>query len=167
MLYAMVGTTLTHLIGRALIALNFQQQRYEADFRFNLVRTRENSEQIALLGGEAAERERHLGRFSNIVTNWLAIMSRQKKLTFFTSSYSQVATIFPYVVVSPAYFSRRDAARRTDADGVGLQQRAERAVLLRHAPIATLPNGAPSSSGSSGFEACAGAKAGPRQSRRR
>ncbi len=103
--YAILGTTLTHLIGRRLIALNFLQQRFEADFRFNLVRTRENSEQIALLGGETAERERHLGRFNNIITNWLAIMSRQKKLTFFTSSYSQIATIFPYVVVSPAYFS--------------------------------------------------------------
>jgi putative ATP-binding cassette transporter len=104
-IYAIIGTTLTHLIGRALIALNFQQQRYEADFRFNLVRTRENSEQIALLGGEAAERQRHLLRFGNVVANWLAIMTRQKKLTFFTSSYAQISTIFPYVVVSPAYFS--------------------------------------------------------------
>ena len=103
--YAFVGTTLTHLIGRALIALNFQQQRYEADFRFNLVRTRESSEQIALLGGEDAERERHRGRFNRIVTNWRAIMTRQKRLTFFTASYSQISTIFPYVVVSPAYFS--------------------------------------------------------------
>jgi putative ATP-binding cassette transporter len=103
--YAFVGTTLTHLIGRALIALNFQQQRYEADFRFNLVRTRESSEQIALLGGEDAERERHRGRFNRIVTNWRAIMTRQKRLTFFTATYSQISTIFPYVVVSPAYFS--------------------------------------------------------------
>ncbi len=53
LIYACIGTTLTHLIGRPLIALNFQQQRYEADFRFNLVRVRENSEQIALLDGEA------------------------------------------------------------------------------------------------------------------
>jgi putative ATP-binding cassette transporter len=104
-IYAVIGTALTHLIGRPLIALTFQQQRYEADFRFNLVRTRENSEQIALLDGEAAERERHLGRFSSVVANWIAIMTRQKKLTFFTSGYSQVSTIFPYIVVSPAYFS--------------------------------------------------------------
>ena len=52
LIYAAIGTTLTHLIGRKLIPLNFQQQRFEADFRFNLVRTRENSEQIAALGGE-------------------------------------------------------------------------------------------------------------------
>ncbi len=103
--YAVLGTFLTHLIGWPLIPLNFQQQRFEADFRFNLVRTRENSEQIAALHGEAAERERHLSRFANVVTNWIAIMQRQKQLTFFTQSYSQASVIFPYLMVSPAYFS--------------------------------------------------------------
>jgi putative ATP-binding cassette transporter len=105
LIYAILGTTLTHLIGRALIALNFQQQRYEADFRFNLVRVRENSEQIALLGGEPAERDRLLLRFANVVSNWMAIMSRQKKLTFLTAGYSQAAVVFPYIIVSPAYFA--------------------------------------------------------------
>ena len=104
-IYAGIGTALTHLIGRALIALNFQQQRYEADFRFNLVRVRENSEQIALLAGERAERDRLLVRFGNVVANWMAIMTRQKKLTFFTAGYSQISIIFPYLVVSPAYFA--------------------------------------------------------------
>jgi putative ATP-binding cassette transporter len=105
MIYAGIGTALTHLIGRALIALNFQQQRYEADFRFNLVRVRENSEQIALLEGDQAERGRLLERFGNVMANWYAIMTRQKKLTFFTAGYSQASVIFPYVVVSPAYFA--------------------------------------------------------------
>jgi putative ATP-binding cassette transporter len=105
LIYACVGTALTHLIGRPLIALNFQQQRYEADFRFNLVRVRENSEQIALLDGEAAERDRLLMRFRNVVANWMAIMTRQKKLTFFTASYAQAAVVFPFVMVSPAYFA--------------------------------------------------------------
>ena len=63
LIYAMVGTALTHLIGWPLVGLNFNQQRFEADFRFNLVRVRENSEQIALLGGETAECDRLLGRF--------------------------------------------------------------------------------------------------------
>jgi putative ATP-binding cassette transporter len=103
--YAIIGTILTHLVGRALTALNFQQQRYEADFRFNLVRVRENSEQIALLEGEPAERDQLLSRFSNVVANWLAIMSRQKKLTFLTAGYGQVSSVFPFVVVSPAYFA--------------------------------------------------------------
>jgi putative ATP-binding cassette transporter len=88
-----------------LTALNFLQQRYEADFRFNLVRVRENSEQIALLDGEQAERDRLLMRFGNVVANWLAIMSRQKKLTFLTAGYGQVSAVFPFVVVSPAYFA--------------------------------------------------------------
>ncbi len=105
LIYAVAGTALTHLIGRPLIALNFQQQRYEADFRFNLVRTRENSEQIALLKGEHAEADRLLLRFGNVVANWYAIMTRQKKLTFFTAGYSQAAVVFPFVMVSPAYFA--------------------------------------------------------------
>ena len=105
LIYAIAGTALTHLIGRALIALNFQQQRYEADFRFSLVRVRENSEQIALLNGEQAERDRLLMRFGNVISNWMAIMSRQKKLTFFTASYSQAAVVFPFIMVSPAYFA--------------------------------------------------------------
>jgi putative ATP-binding cassette transporter len=104
-IYAVFGTALTHLIGRPLVALNFQQQRYEADFRFNLVRVRENSEQIALLAGDEAERERLLMRFGNVVANWYALMTRQKKLTFFTASYSQAAVVFPFIMVSPAYFA--------------------------------------------------------------
>ena len=104
-IYAIIGTALTHLIGWRLIPLNFQQQRFEADFRFNLVRTRENAEQIAALRGEAAERERHLDRFSPVIDNWLAIMRRTKALTFFTASYGQASIIFPYIVVSPAYFA--------------------------------------------------------------
>ena len=105
LIYACIGTALTHLIGRPLIALNYQQQRYEADFRFNLVRVRENSEQIALLDGERAEGTRLLLRFGNVVANWMAIMSRQKKLTFFTAGYSQASVVFPFIMVSPAYFA--------------------------------------------------------------
>ena len=105
LLYAVVGTTLTHLIGWPLVSLNFRQQRFEADFRFNLVRARENSEQIALLGGETAERQRLLDRFGYVVGNFLLIMQRTKQLTFLTAGYSQVSVIFPFIVISPAYFA--------------------------------------------------------------
>jgi putative ATP-binding cassette transporter len=105
LIYAIVGTYCTHLIGWPLVGLNFLQQRYEADFRFNLVRVRENSEQIALLKGEPAETDRLVDRFNRVVANWMLIMSRTKRLTFFTASYSQISIIFPYVVVSPAYFA--------------------------------------------------------------
>lgn len=105
--YAAVGTTLTHLIGWPLARLNFQQQAYEADFRFNLVRVRENSEQIALLKGETSEQNRLLSRFGRVVDNWLAIMKRTKKLTAFTASYSQASVVFPFILVAPAYFAER------------------------------------------------------------
>jgi vitamin B12/bleomycin/antimicrobial peptide transport system ATP-binding/permease protein len=104
-IYAILGTALTHLIGRPLVQLNFNQQRFEADFRFNLVRVRENSEQIALLGGETAESDRLLTRFGRVVSNWHLIMLRQKRLTFFTTAYNRFALVFPFIVVSPAYFS--------------------------------------------------------------
>ncbi|MBR1178304.1 ABC transporter ATP-binding protein/permease [Bradyrhizobium sp. KB893862 SZCCT0404] len=107
LIYAIFGTALTHWIGRPLVNLNFEQQRYEADFRFNLVRVRENSEQIALLKGEGAERSRLLDRFGFVIGNWYAIMSRTKRLTMFTASYQQAAVIFPYVLVAPAFFAKK------------------------------------------------------------
>jgi putative ATP-binding cassette transporter len=105
LIYAIFGTALTQWIGSPLVRLDFQQQRFEADFRFNLVRVRENSEQIALLQGERAERERLSERFRRVVENWYGIMSRTKRLTAFTRSYSQAAVIFPYILVAPAYFA--------------------------------------------------------------
>jgi vitamin B12/bleomycin/antimicrobial peptide transport system ATP-binding/permease protein len=107
LIYALLGTLLTHLIGRPLVNLNFQQQRLEADFRFNLVRTRENAEQIALLRGEPVERMRLLSRFGLVVNNWLGIMQRTKKLTAFTATYSQVSVIVPYVLIAPAFFAEK------------------------------------------------------------
>ena len=105
LIYAVFGTALTQWIGSPLVNLDFQQQRYEADFRFNLVRVRENSEQIALLQGERAERQRLSERFGRVVDNWYGIMQRTKRLTAFTASYAQAAVIFPYVLVAPAYFA--------------------------------------------------------------
>jgi putative ATP-binding cassette transporter len=107
LIYSVLGTALTHLIGWRLVGIDFKQQQTEADFRFDLLRVRENSEQIALLRGETAERQRLLVRFGRVVENWLAIMSRTKKLTFFTASYNQASVIFPYVLVAPAYFANK------------------------------------------------------------
>ena len=105
LIYAIFGTALTQWIGSPLVNLDFQQQRFEADFRFNLVRVRENSEQIALLQGESAERQRLSERFGRVVDNWYAIMRRTKRLTAFTGSYAQAAVIFPFILVAPAYFA--------------------------------------------------------------
>jgi putative ATP-binding cassette transporter len=103
--YAVLGTWLTNWIGRKLIRLNFDQQRYEADFRFSLIRVRENADAIALDAGEASEKRGLLTRFSSVVGNWWAIMRAQKQLSWFTYGYNQIAIVFPFVVASPGYFS--------------------------------------------------------------
>jgi len=104
LIYAVLGTWVTHLVGRPLIKLNFDQQRYEADFRFSLVRLRENAEEVTLLAGERAEEAHLRDRFASVIRNWYGIMHRRKRLTFLTAGYSQVALIFPFIVVSPIYF---------------------------------------------------------------
>jgi putative ATP-binding cassette transporter len=107
LIYAVFGTALTQWIGAPLVNLNFRQQQYEADFRFNLVRVRENTEQIALLKGEGAERQQLLQRFGLVIGNWYGIMSRTKRLMAFTTSYAQTAVVFPFILVSPAYFASK------------------------------------------------------------
>jgi vitamin B12/bleomycin/antimicrobial peptide transport system ATP-binding/permease protein len=102
--YAIVGTVLTHLVGRPLALLNFQQQRYEADFRFALVRLRENAEGVALYGGESEEKARLSDRFHGVIGNWWSIMRRTKLLNGLVAGYNQVAIIFPIVVAAPRYF---------------------------------------------------------------
>jgi len=104
-LYAIAGSWLTHRIGRRLIGLEFDQQRYEADYRFALVRLRENSEGVALYRGERGELENFRTRFAHVIGNWWAIMKKQKQLGWFTSSYGQLAVVFPFVVAAPRYFS--------------------------------------------------------------
>jgi putative ATP-binding cassette transporter len=104
LLYAGVGTWLTSKLGRPLVPLNFARQRFEADFRFSLVRLRENAESVALYGGEENEKDVFQERFTRVFENFLKIMKRQRLLSFFTSGYAQVATIFPVLVVAPRYF---------------------------------------------------------------
>jgi putative ATP-binding cassette transporter len=104
LVYAIIGTWLTSRIGRPLVRLNFDQQRYEADFRFGLVRFRENAEGVALYHGEADELRGFRERFGAVVRNFWDIMRRQKRLTWFTAGYAQAAVIFPFIVAAPRYF---------------------------------------------------------------
>ncbi len=106
LVYATIGTWLTAKIGAPLVGLNFNQQRLEADFRFRMVRLRENSEAIALWHGAGAERLSLRDSFFLVVGNFRALMSKQKDLTWFTSFYSQVAIIFPFVVAAPRFFAK-------------------------------------------------------------
>ncbi len=104
-LYALIGSLLTHYIGRPLAMLTFLQEKAEADFRFSLVRLRENSEGIALYGGEKAEQAGLFNRFATLFSNFRLIMQRQKLLNALAAVYEQAAAIFPFVVAAPRYFS--------------------------------------------------------------
>jgi len=106
LIYAVAGTLITRWIGYPLIRLNFDQQRFEADFRFSMVRLRENAENVAFYSGEGRELETFQTRFARIVANWWGIIRRRKKLTWFTTGYSQLAIIFPFVVAAPRYFDK-------------------------------------------------------------
>jgi putative ATP-binding cassette transporter len=105
--YAVVGTWLTHLIGRPLIGLNFRQERVEADFRFSLARNRIYSEQIALLRGEKAEASRLASLFHLVAGNYTNIIFRRIKLIAFTFSYRQASAIFPLVLAAPSFFAKK------------------------------------------------------------
>jgi putative ATP-binding cassette transporter len=103
--YAGIGTLLAHLIGWRLIPLQFSQQRYESDFRFAIARVTDNAEPVALMGGEAVERAEMRTRFWRLVRNWTALVQRQTRLIAFTAGYGHISTVFPILVVSPAYLT--------------------------------------------------------------
>jgi putative ATP-binding cassette transporter len=105
MVYAMIGSWLVAKVGWRLVGLNFQQQQVEANYRFSLVRVRENAEGIALYAGEREE-ARGLGdRFVAVVENWWGIMRQQRRLNWFSIGYAQIAVVFPFIVAAPRYFS--------------------------------------------------------------
>ena len=105
LLYALIGTLVAHWIGWRLIPLNFNQQRYESDFRFAIVRAADHSEPIALMQGEPVERVELEGRFNNLVRNWTALVARQTKLVSFIGGYAQASTVVPVLINSPAYLA--------------------------------------------------------------
>ena len=104
LVYAAIGTGLTHWIGHSLIGLYFRQQQYEANFRFGLARLREYSEQIALLRGEEVETVGAMRRFGDVFDNYMRIVRVRKRLTAFTSAYDQMSQYFPFIVGAPLYF---------------------------------------------------------------
>ena len=107
LLYAGLGTLITHLIGRPLIGLYFQRQHMEADFRFSLARLREYTEQVALLNGEDAEQNMAGQRFGALIANYLALVYRRMRVTAFTHTFGQISPIIPYIFTAPFYFARK------------------------------------------------------------
>jgi putative ATP-binding cassette transporter len=103
--YAALGSAGTHLVGRALIGINYDLERANADFRFRMIRIREYAESVALYGGEADEQGQLKASFGHIWQSWWRLMTTQMRLTFFTAGYSQAAIIFPILVAAPRYFS--------------------------------------------------------------
>ena len=105
LVYASIGTVLAHLVGARLIPLNFRQQRFEADLRFAAARVTDHSEAVALLRGEPVERLELRRRLMALVRNWVTLTQYQMRLNCFTQGYSHVSTVFPTLVVTPAYLA--------------------------------------------------------------
>lgn len=102
--YAIIGTYFTVKLGYPLVGLDFDQQRYEADFRFSLMRLRENAESIALYAGEQSEKQNFGERYKRIFGNYLNIAEMRKRLMWLTTGYSQISVVFAILVASPRYF---------------------------------------------------------------
>ncbi len=107
LIYAALGTAITHLIGRPLIRLYFERQHREADFRFSLARLREYTEQVALLGGEPAEQDVVGRRFSSLIANYLAVIYRRMRVIVFTQTFGQLSPIIPFIFTAPFYFAKK------------------------------------------------------------
>ena len=105
-IYSGVGTFFAHKVGRRLIGLNFDQQKYEADFRFSMMRVRENSESIAFYRGEPAELEGFNLKFSNVIKNYWQLMKKTKHLNFYVNGYAQLAVLVPLLMAAPRYFAK-------------------------------------------------------------
>jgi vitamin B12/bleomycin/antimicrobial peptide transport system ATP-binding/permease protein len=109
LIYAGLGTWLTVKIGGPLVGLLFHQQRFEADFRYSMVRLRENAESVAFFSGEKREFEAFRHYFGSVFDNFWGIMLRTKRLNWFTSGYSQAAILVPVFMALPLYFSKKIA----------------------------------------------------------
>jgi putative ATP-binding cassette transporter len=106
LIYAALGSWVTHKVNHPLVSINYQQQRVEADFRFSLIRIRENADQIALYQGERSEEQALQGVFGHIRENWRLIMRFTRRFNIVVISYSQLAIVFPYIAAAPKYFSK-------------------------------------------------------------
>jgi vitamin B12/bleomycin/antimicrobial peptide transport system ATP-binding/permease protein len=104
-LYALAGSFIVQKVGRPLVGINYRQERVEADFRFGLIRVRENAEQIAFYDGGETETANAKTAFQHIRENWWLIMKFTRRMTFVTSFYAQIAIVFPIMVAAPRYFA--------------------------------------------------------------
>lgn len=102
-IYALAGTGISILIGRRLVGLHFHQYQKEANFRYGLVRVRDNAESIAFYRGEKREHLDLVKRLKAAVTNMRSIIMWNRNLGFFTNSYNYAALVLPVLIVAPMY----------------------------------------------------------------
>ena len=103
--FVIIASVIAFRIGRPLIRLNFLQERFNAAFRYALVRMRDNSENIAFHRGEPVERAALSGRFRQIVGNAWDIVFRSLKFQGFNLAVSQISVVFPVLIQAPRYFA--------------------------------------------------------------
>lgn len=103
--YAAFSTWITHVVGRRLVPINFDRLRFEADFRYGLVRFRDHAEAVALAHGETTERLGSLQRFRHVIRNWWQLIQAQRNLTLLTTGIGQTNSLVPLLVAAPAYFA--------------------------------------------------------------
>ena len=107
--YALLGSLATYYIGKPLVRVNFQLERYNADFRYRMTRIRENAESIALYHGEPNEQRGLENSFNWVYGTWWAFMKFTKRLSWLTTFYRQAAMVFPLILAAPQYFAGRIA----------------------------------------------------------
>lgn len=105
-IYSILGTYATHVVGKKLVHLNFIQQKFEADFRFSMIRLRESAESVAFYSGEGQESKVFKERFRLLLDNFWKLVNKQKQLVWLSSGYSQIAIIFPFVAAMSRYLSK-------------------------------------------------------------
>lgn len=103
--YSFGGTVISVFLGKNLVNLNFMQEKKEADFRYGLVRVRENAESIAFYGGEENELQLLLDRFRRAYQNLSELLLASRNLEFFTNGYQYLIQILPAAVVAPMFFA--------------------------------------------------------------
>lgn len=106
LVYSIAGTWITHVVGKKLVELNYVQQRYEADFRFSMIRMREAAESVAFYNGEEREGLVFKERFAKLLKNFWKLVNKQKELIWLGSGYGQIAIIFPFVVAMNRYLNK-------------------------------------------------------------
>ena len=103
--FVIVGTYFTHLIGKPLINLEKQSQKIEADYRYGLMRIRDNAKAIGAYGGELYEEKSLSERFKHVYTVWINMYIKRRHMNYFHSGYTQLSAYVPYIVAAPQYFA--------------------------------------------------------------